>query len=253
MQVIVIWPFRSGAKPEIPRECFGRRLFLNRPRVNAPTFANPGVNFFDLADRTGLDQFDDAAVIVAGVDLRSHLRRELFVGRNLGQHPRFGHRVGEWFFAVHMLALLHRPVRGRGMCVVRGAHHHGVDLLEFKQFAKIDKRLSFGKVGLHLVQVLAIDIAYRRDGFVLNAGNVRRAHDSRADDAEANLFVGRGAFGSAEAAMHAQPQQAEAGRSGLEKSTAGNLSIHEGFLRWGVHFSPGQRPGELMLVSNGLL
>ncbi len=62
------------AQPEVPVQLRRRLLPFGRAVAAAPALADPDVDFGDVADRAGLNDFDDAAIVVLGVDLRAQLR-----------------------------------------------------------------------------------------------------------------------------------------------------------------------------------
>src|SRR5439155_7738130 len=81
MHAFAIGPLRRGTEPKVPIEARGRRR-ASRELASAVSRGNPDMAFGHLADRARFDELDDAAIIVAGVNLRPHLRDELLL---LGQ------------------------------------------------------------------------------------------------------------------------------------------------------------------------
>ena len=90
------------------------------------------------ANCPGLNQFDDAAIILAGMYLRAHLCRLPFVFLSqLCDCARLKNRVRERLFAIDVLAQTQRP-GGRGCVgVVRRAHHDRINIFLIEQLAKI--------------------------------------------------------------------------------------------------------------------
>ena len=86
------------------------------------------MGFAHRADRAGLDQLDDAAVVVAGVDLRAHLRGDLRLGRRLADDAGLPDVVRQRLLAVDVLAELQGRQRGEGVRVLAGADDDGVEL-----------------------------------------------------------------------------------------------------------------------------
>ena len=126
----VKWALGGRAQPQVPIQVLGhlgrlggasRPLRLAHPRA-------PDVHFLDLADRLRLDQFHDAPIGVASVNLRAHLRGHLGPVVGLADRAGFVHRMGHRLLAVHVLAKLHRRHRRQRMVVVRRADDHGVDV-----------------------------------------------------------------------------------------------------------------------------
>ena len=124
-------PRRRRAKPQIPLETRRNGVRRRRPvlhehdvggglgvrlgGVQAPGARDPDVTFGDPADRAGLDQFDDAAVVVSRMDLGAHLRGDAGLGCGFADDARFLHVVSEGLFAVDVLLQLQG--RQRGKCV----------------------------------------------------------------------------------------------------------------------------------------
>ena len=64
------------------------------------------LSFSHRPDRSGLDEFDHAAIVIPGVDLRSDLRGDLRFRRRLANHAGLVDVVRQRLFAVDMLAEL---------------------------------------------------------------------------------------------------------------------------------------------------
>ena len=75
-----------------------------------------------------LDVLDDAAVVVAGVDLRAHLRGDAGLPGSLADEPRLLHVVRERLLAVDVLLQLQGGQRGERVRVLGGADNDGVEL-----------------------------------------------------------------------------------------------------------------------------
>src|SRR5262245_975510 len=113
---------RRGAQPQVPIQTGGywrtvRRAVLDEdyvaglPRllvagVHVPGASDPHMRFGDGPDSPALDQFDYASVIVAGVDLRPHLRRELGFSRGFADDARLPDVMRERLLAVDVLSQL---------------------------------------------------------------------------------------------------------------------------------------------------
>src|SRR5688572_13634630 len=70
----MVWTWFNGPQPEIVMKRFWNRRGVCRPSLAAESSGNPNMNFLNSADRFLLDQFNHAAVIVAGMNLGAHLR-----------------------------------------------------------------------------------------------------------------------------------------------------------------------------------
>src|SRR5262249_45890377 len=136
---------RRGAQPQVPIQTgeYGRavrravldedyvagRLRLFFAGMQAPGAADPHMRFGDGPDRPALDHFDDEPVIVAGVDLRPHLRRELGFGSGFADDARLPDVMRERLLAVDVLAQLQRRHGGERMRVLGRADDYRVELL----------------------------------------------------------------------------------------------------------------------------
>ena len=98
--------------------------FAARPRIAAPD-----VDLLDRADGAALDQLDDAAVVVAGVNLRAHLRDPLVLRRRLGDQPGLVRRYASAASRSRRAGRLQRRQGGDGVRVVRRGDEDGVEPL----------------------------------------------------------------------------------------------------------------------------
>ena len=80
------------------------------------------------ADRPGLDQLDDPAVVVAGVDLRAHLGGDLGLRGRLADDPGLPDVVRQRLLAIDVLAQLQGGQGGEGVGVLGRAHDDRVEL-----------------------------------------------------------------------------------------------------------------------------
>ena len=98
-------------------------------RLPAPGPADPDVGLGHRADGAGLDQLDDAAVVVVGVDLGAHLGGDLGLGGGLADDPGLADVVGQRLLAVDVLAELQGRQGGEGVGVLGGADDDGVEVV----------------------------------------------------------------------------------------------------------------------------
>ena len=75
-------------------------------RLPAPGPTDPDVHLVHRPDRSGLDQFHNAPVVVAGVDLGSHLGRDLGLRGGLADVAGLPDVVRQRLFAIDVLAQL---------------------------------------------------------------------------------------------------------------------------------------------------
>src|SRR5579884_1458637 len=91
------------------------------------------MRFMHWADSTALDQLDDAAIIVSGVDLCAHLRGHVRSLGRLANETRFAEIVRQWLFAINVFLALKRRQGGKGVGMLGGADDDGIEIavLEF--------------------------------------------------------------------------------------------------------------------------
>ena len=153
--------------------------------------AHPHVDPRHRADLPGLDDLDHAAIVVAGVDLRAHLRDGLALGGLVAHLPHFVHRMRQRLLAIHVQPALqsrhHRDRRAYGRASRRPTRVEVLLLVE--HLAKIDVGLRLGKSLGHLAQVQRIDVAQGHDVFALQVVDVVGALVGHADAGQVQFFV----------------------------------------------------------------
>ena len=97
-------------------------------RLPAPGPPHPDVHLVHRPDGAGLDQLDDAPVVVAGVDLGSHLGRDLGLGGGLADDAGLPDVVGQRLLAIDVFAQLQGRQGGEGVGVLGRAHDDRVEL-----------------------------------------------------------------------------------------------------------------------------
>ena len=148
------------------------------------------MRFGDCADGTGLDQFHDAAVVVAGVNLNAHLCGDARVVCRFADDPRFVHAVSQRLLAVDVLPELKGRQRGEGVRVLAGADDDGVEVARMIiQFAEVDELACSGMPLGGGVQVPLVDVAEGDDVFGLHVPHVVAAAAAGADDGDVELVV----------------------------------------------------------------
>ena len=203
---VVERPGRGGTEPEIPVEALGHgvrrrgallhehdvagRLRFVLRRVQAPRARHPHVALADGADGAALDQLDDAAIVVARVDLRAHLRRHAGRGRRLADHARLRDVVRERLLAVDVLLQLERRQRGERVGVLGRAHHDGVEVAgPIEQPTEVLLSPRSRKGGACLVERRAIHVTKHRDVLGRDRLEVVGAPAAAPDDRKAQLVA----------------------------------------------------------------
>ena len=159
-----------------------------------PRARHPDVALGHLADAARLDVLDDAAVVVAGVDLRAHLRGDAGLPGGLADEPRLLHVVRERLLAVDVLLQLQGGQRGERVRVLGGADNDGVELRGVvEETAEVDLLARPGILRGRLVEGVLVDVAERGDVLAGEPLQVGPALPAAADDGEAELVAGLGA------------------------------------------------------------
>ena len=133
-------------------------------RPNGPI--RPDMDFTNVADRAGADDFDTRAEAAAGGSHVAHLSGHFVLGRRLAHLPRFPDVVSQRLFAVAVLAQFHRRNRGEGMVVVGRADDDGFDVFLLVEHHAII--VILGDAGIPVESVAGahlVDIAQRDDVF----------------------------------------------------------------------------------------
>lgn len=208
--VFVEIPIGGRSDPEIPVEpgrhrhaLFGRvggvddvlvrfGLFLRLP---TPGATDPDVAFGDFADGAAFDQFDDAPVVLRGVDLCAHLGHQLGApGGLLNDHAAFPHVAGQRFFAVNVLVCPQGWQDAKGVSMLRAGHDDGVDVFQFaQQIPEIGVAAGFRRLLQGRAEVVLIHVA-EGDDVLLQIEHRRHMGASPAADADqgdAKLRIGR--------------------------------------------------------------
>ena len=121
-----------------------------RPESLRPV--GPHVHFADGSEHAGGDQLVDAPRAFHGVALIAHLRDDLRLARRPREESRLLHGVRERLLHVHVLARLHRDVRGDGVQMIGRGDDDGVDvplLVEHRAEVVVLLRLRVGLLQLH--------------------------------------------------------------------------------------------------------
>ena len=174
----------------------------------------------DLPHRTdgaALNQLNDAAVVVAGVNLRAHLRDALVFGGGFRHLASLGDGVRQRLFAVDVLACLESGQRDNGVVVVGRGDDDRLDVLAVDDAAPVAVEDRLGETLPRRRSKVFVHVAQGDDvgGGVGRLVEVVGALIVDADDGDVEAFAGRGLFGSGLGGA------GEAGRgAGLEKVTA---------------------------------
>ena len=99
------------------------------------------------SDSVGLHKLDDTAIVVTGVNLRSHLSGHASLHGGFTNNACFVHIVCQRFFAIHVFAQLKGRQCGEGMGMFTGADNDRVKLVGMiEQFAEVRRRSRVRKL-----------------------------------------------------------------------------------------------------------
>ena len=192
-------PLRRGTKPKVPVQFCRRRHGRGPVEALRPDGAiGPDMNLADVTQHARADQGRRAAEIAGGGPLVAHLRGDLVVAGELGQHAGLVQRMRERLLHEAVFAVPHGHGGGQGVDVVRRAHRHGVDALVHlvQQLAEVRELPGLGKAISGRGQIIHINIANGHD--VAQAAGVVGIGVALAfqpDAGEGDPLVGRFALG----------------------------------------------------------
>ena len=86
------------------------------------------MHFPHRADGFRAQQFDDSPIIVAGVNLRTHLRDELFAPGQFGDGAALGYCACQWLFAINVQSMVQPGGGCDGVGMIRSADDERIEL-----------------------------------------------------------------------------------------------------------------------------
>ena len=144
----------------------------------------------DRPNRPGLDQFDDASVVVARVDLRAHLGGDLGRGGRLANDPRLPDAVSQRLFAVDVLPQAEGGQRREGVGMLGRAHDDRVELARVVvELAEITASSGLGVVRGGPLDGRLKDVAEGHDVLGRDVLEVRAAAAADTDHGDVELLV----------------------------------------------------------------
>ncbi len=174
-------PIRQRAEPKIVIKPFRQGRVFGR-EVNVPVSGSgPNVHFPHCANRAALHQLHHAAIIIARMNLRAHLRDALADHRRLGHRAHFGDSMRQRFLAIQMPSALERRHAHDGVRVIGRAAHHRVQILALKHPPKIRVALGLGKLLDRPRQPPRIHVAKRDNILALHPRQITRPAPRHAD------------------------------------------------------------------------
>jgi hypothetical protein len=118
----------------------------------------------DRPNRAAANEFNDAAIVGRGVDLRAHLRCDAGRLGGLGNQARLVDIVRQRLLAINMLAGAKCRQGGIGVRMLRSANDKGVEIVHLRmKLAKVAVRPSLRKERRRAFEVPGIDIAKCND------------------------------------------------------------------------------------------
>ena len=129
--------------------------------------------------------------------LRTGLENAFGLALNFDEPLAFVDSQGERFFAVNILAGLHRGHGDQRMPVVNRAADDSVDVFSLQQFAKVGITFGAGEKFLSGRYVAGVNVTYGNDVPVsLGISGVASSLPAAADQSEVNVLAGRQRFSS---------------------------------------------------------
>ena len=203
-----------------------------------------------LAQHAGLEELAAAGARRVAAHLGSDLADDLGGLHRVARPLELLHVHGQGLFAVDVLTGLGRGLQVRGVLVVAGGDHHGVDVVQGQQVAVRDERP--GGPAVPLLALLGAGLAARAPGIghrgdfevlllgeLVNAGHVGpQAPLAAADDADRDAVVGPNNAGVA-GGRNGQSGRADGGR--LEELAARWSVLHGEVLQHEASGRPARR------------
>lgn len=156
-----------------------------------PSASDPDVDFTNWTDRVTSNQLHHSPVIVAGVNLGTHLGGYLGSCGDFTNDPRLPNVISEWLLAVDMFFEFQRGQRGKGVGVFAGADDHGIEFLfDLVQFPEIRIAFGLGKLLLGGVQGDGRNVADRHNVFAFaNLREIPSPASPNPDDGDVEFLV----------------------------------------------------------------
>ena len=182
------------------------------------------MRFYYVADRAALDDLDNTAVVLAGMDLGSKLGRSLVLLRKACDDPGLMDRVGQGLFTIGVSPGSKGRAGSGGVHVVRRADDDGIDVLLVDQLPVVVVFVRFGKVAVAAVEVVLVGITDSDNILRPHPADIRRGAILGADTADVELFAWSPACVDQAAAAE---QHSESGKgAGFEKITTIRSLVH---------------------------
>ena len=161
---------RCRAEPKVVVDVFWWGVcFWGLHTKRASGTSNPNVNAFDGADDSLLDEFDNATVVVAGMDLVSHLCWDFCFSREFSDDTCFVNGVREWFFAVDGESFFQSCDDSDRVEMVGGGDDDAIEVVSVEQFSVVCVECCFGIFFGCNAHSLGIDITKCDDVFFATA------------------------------------------------------------------------------------
>src|SRR5437773_720319 len=109
------------------------RAFRTKLSLRPPTFGaiRPAMDFANLADRSGPNDFAQLAIAYARMTLVTHLRRDFVFTRGKGESASFINGVRKRFLAINVFAHRNGEHRSGRVMMIGRAYSDGIEFLFF--------------------------------------------------------------------------------------------------------------------------
>ena len=184
-----------NAKPQVPIDVIRHDINLVRTTRGAatPRLADPEMRFVHLADHAATQRRNRCAVGTVTVDLRTHLRDDASLRRQIRHLAALIQIVRDRLLTIDVLAKTHRGQRNRTMHMVGCRDNDGIDVLAHRveHLAIVRERLGACILLGRVAKVVGVDVAQRGDVHVLAAGGrveIAAPHTANADACDVQRF-----------------------------------------------------------------
>ena len=194
IDALLVGSVRCRAEPHVPIEVCGDRVFTGGSvdSLGPDRAIAPDVDFANIADDAGLNDFDSAAQAVFGAALVAHLSYHLVFAGELAEGSRFVHRMCERLLAIDVFAHLDCQ-RGSGRVDVIGRRNDdGIDRLAhfFIHFAEVTIELGFWVLFELAGAMIFIRVAEGDDVFACAVVGVTGSFSGGANDGDVDFVSG---------------------------------------------------------------
>ena len=192
--VRIVRPLRRRAEPHFIIQ-FRRRISIGRIAKSRRDVAKiVALNGNKFAEPPAADEFARLLIMRAGTLLGSDLHDAFMAARRFYHPTSFAHKQRQRLFHIHVLARGAGQHRHQRVPMVRRRNHHGVHTLVFEQLSEVrvlcDVASDEFHRRFHSRAIRLGDRHHLRVGLCLEIARVNAPHQTKADNADTDAFVG---------------------------------------------------------------